>query len=109
MFLMLLITLLVAAAALALYFHLRPKALMSLQSSLKLWSQQLNMAVSFAITYLIADNGQVIETMIGKLPEPWNLVLAPFAGFLAFMVVSYLRLAPQAKLQHPAEVEPPSR
>lgn len=99
------VLLLLAAAALALYLHLRPKALMSLKDSLKLWSQQLNLAVSFAITYLIADNGQIITTLIGKLPEPWNLLLAPFAGFLAFMIVSYLRLAPQAKLQ---QVEPPS-
>lgn len=104
----LIVTLLVAAAALALYFHLRPKALMPLKASLALWSQQLNLAVSFAITYLIADNGQIIHTLIGKLPEPWNMVLAPFAGFLAFMVVSYLRLAPQAKLQQPGQVEPPA-
>ncbi len=102
------LTLVLAAAALALYFHLRPKALMPLKASLALWSQQLNLAVSFAITYVIADNGQIIHTLIGKLPEPWNMILAPFAGFLAFMVVSYLRLAPQAKLQHPSQVEPPA-
>lgn len=104
----LLITLLVAAVTLGLYLHLRPKALMSIKSSMALWSQQLNLAVSFAITYVIADNGQIIHALIGKLPEPWNMIMAPFAGFLAFMVVSYLRLAPQAKLQQPSQVEPPA-
>ncbi len=99
------IALVLAAAAVALYVHLRPKALMPLMSSLKLWSQQLNLAVSFAISYVIADNGQIVHTLVGRLPEPWNLLLAPFAGFFAFMLVSYLRLAPQAKLQ---QVEPPS-
>lgn len=101
--------LVLAAAAAALYFHLRPKTLMPLMSSLKLWSQQLNLAVSFAISYVIADNGQIVHSLIGNLPEPWNLLLAPFAGFFAFMLVSYLRLAPQAKLQQPGQqVEPPS-
>lgn len=105
---MFVILLLLAAAGLALYLHLKPNALMPLKASLKLWSQQLNLAVSFAITYLIADNGQIVTELIGKLPEPWNIVLAPFAGFLAFMVVSYLRLMPQAKLQQPGQVEPPA-
>lgn len=71
---------------------------MTIRESLKLYSQQLNVFVAMTISYIVATNGSDIPALLGKLPEPLNYILAPIAGYVAFMVVSYLRLIPQPKL-----------
>jgi hypothetical protein len=75
-----------------------PKLQMTIRESLKLYSQRLNVFVAMTITYIIATNGEFIPTLLEKLPEPYRVILAPIGGYIAFMVVSYLRLLPQPKL-----------
>lgn len=93
--------LMVAASVVIYYLMQSQETLYTIRESMKLWSQRLNLLMSIFVGAIVATNGQVITELVGHLPEPWNMMVAPFAGILSFMVVSYARLASQKKEDPP--------
>lgn len=82
-------------------FKLNPSLEIPLHKSLVLWSQRANLLASFAIAYIIQTNGAGIAALFAYLPAPLQSIQGPLSGIVAFMVVSYLRLLPQAKTPTP--------
>jgi len=96
---MIALILILIALAIAGYaaYRLKPSLLMPLHKSLALWSQRLNLGMSFLIAYIVQSNGAPIAALGAYLPAPLQAIQGPLSGLLAFMVVSYLRLLPQSK------------
>lgn len=78
-------------------FKLNPSLEIPLHKSFVLWSQRANLFASIAIAYIVSTNGALIASACEYLPPVLQPVKGPLSGFLAFMVVSYLRLLPQSK------------
>lgn len=104
------IVLLLTIAALALayvYFVLRVdiagmirKAIgtfeMSVSESFRLYSQRLNAFVTLVVLpYVISTNGGFVAQVFNALPETYRIIAAPFAGMVAFAVVTWARLRVQ--------------
>jgi hypothetical protein len=68
--------------------------LVKLRGSLAYWSQRLNVAASVLIAYVVAYPDKLNE-VVELLPDEYRPIGGIVAGFVAFLVVSWARLAPQ--------------
>jgi hypothetical protein len=69
---------------------------MSVRESFRLYSQKLNALMTlFVLPYIIASNGGFVASIVDKLPEGYRMILAPFVGGIAFMLVTWARLRVQ--------------
>lgn len=71
---------------------------MRVRDSLRLYSQRLNVFVSFVILpYIISTNGGVVAQAVNALPMKYKLALTPFIAFGTFWLVTWARLRIQGK------------
>jgi hypothetical protein len=66
---------------------------MSVSASFRLYSQRLNAFVTLVVLpYIISTNGGFVAQVFNALPETYRIIAAPFAGMVAFAVVTWARL-----------------
>lgn len=74
---------------------------MSVSASFRLYSQRLNaFATLVVLPYIISTNGGFVAQAFNALPEAYRIIAAPFAGMVAFAVVTWARLRIQPAKPH---------